>query len=904
MDLDDKAEHIRDILGSHAPDDQRRILHDLLAAVPLRSTPSVVSEEDYVRIFRNLLFSALFPHVGVPQPPWNLGITTRPLAWLWILRQMSDDILRDDWPRRACLPKLQECLQHALGTWAACEYPVHLSPRMLIQFNSLYSSISALCMRIQGWDFTPPPGCTDLAKDYIEAFYLNWHDDERRMRRELVDLKAADDSVVFGKDGIELPPPSLTGAVVPSVPTELHAHRPRMWCCSDIAQSSRDTEQEPETIPSATTPKRHREECPVSERMSDVSKRPHVESHVVIEHHYSVPPPQQGTRVDAPVAPDLDSTMNPAAAKTQPTESLSDKLTKLSMDIQRDDDAFIRRYRNLSSSEDVDRRSDAGFGPFTPLSLDLAINYCMHGWPDYETLFGKPNDTTLLLHGVFAEMPFANLDPKHVFVRDGTDPVMRALLEVKAEEVPQEAFRMCDGTLGLDTPLKGTGYRVWALPERTACPRSHEWSVGLRIGIPPSGTRIHDILSVSQTPPGLRKANFREALSFLQAPRQMGIPATQNTDANLGFAFYAYQSAPVVLPPGETHRHILLRVEGTTSRGGSGASMQKAKVGFCACCSKITHIAVPPSYVAGPFDKAKCTSTSLWQFAGPWANRFLAAHQYYNAYGSLSLHWDWAASTLDITSPSPLSLSNLHVNPTESTLPRTPLHADPSPRAPTTTPIDLSGSNPPASPMPSPSPLGDPPKAAAPPVSSPSPLGDPPRDTAPLPKWVQLSSFIPVVSPTASPADPVPLHARRDLTQFLVDDNSPPQSRPLCSDGRNLSVISQTNFPRGGHRVDSTPSPSVKGERPSSNRTTKGTSTPGNSDTQLPSPLHVTVPLVSSSPPAGPISGVPKGSLYGKPVESSMKGKQPKPKGEIHVLGKGEPQVPRKWTNGKQQEGR
>ena len=80
MDLDDKAEHIRDILGSHAPDDQRRILHDLLAAVPMRSTPSVVSEEDYVRIFRNLLFSALFPHVGVPQPPWNLGITTRPLA--------------------------------------------------------------------------------------------------------------------------------------------------------------------------------------------------------------------------------------------------------------------------------------------------------------------------------------------------------------------------------------------------------------------------------------------------------------------------------------------------------------------------------------------------------------------------------------------------------------------------------------------------------------------------------------------------------------------------------------------------------------------------------------------------------------------------------------------------------
>ena len=141
MDLDGKTERIRDMLGSHAPDDQRRILHDLLASVPVRPPPSIVNEADYVRTFRTLLLAACFPHVGPPQPPWNHGITTRPLAWQWILQQMQDAIIRVDWPLRACLPQLQECARHVLAIWAECEYPVHLSPRMLIQFNALYSSI-------------------------------------------------------------------------------------------------------------------------------------------------------------------------------------------------------------------------------------------------------------------------------------------------------------------------------------------------------------------------------------------------------------------------------------------------------------------------------------------------------------------------------------------------------------------------------------------------------------------------------------------------------------------------------------------------------------------------------------------------------------------------------------------
>ena len=43
----------------------------------------------------------------------------------------------------------------------------------------------------------------------------------------------------------------------------------------------------------------------------------------------------------------------------------------------------------------------------------------------------------------------------------------------------------------------------------------------------------------------------------------------------------------------------------------------------------------------------------------------------------------------------------------------------------------------------------------------------------------------------------------RDLTKFLVDDDSPSRLVPRCSDGRNLSVNRPINFPRGGHRLES-----------------------------------------------------------------------------------------------------
>ena len=113
----------------------------------------------------------------------------------------------------------------------------------------------------------------------------------------------------------------------------------------------------------------------------------------------------------------------------------------------------------------------------------------------------------------------------------------------------------------------------------------------------------------------------------------------------------------VALLPGETHRNISLRVEGTASHGGAGERLQKAKVGYCVCCSYITHVAVPPNYTAGPYVEEICMGTSLRQTQGPWAGRYLAAHQYWNWRGNLPTHWDWAPRPLDITAPLPLLFS-------------------------------------------------------------------------------------------------------------------------------------------------------------------------------------------------------------------------------------------------------
>ena len=87
------------------------------------------------------------------------------------------------------------------------------------------------------------------------------------------------------------------------------------------------------------------------------------------------------------------------------------------------------------------------------LPLGAAVQNCIHGWPEYEILYGRDNDPTLLSNDVFAEMPFLHVT-QDVFTRDGSDPVLRALQAVGAQEVPSDDFRMCDAQLEMELHLK------------------------------------------------------------------------------------------------------------------------------------------------------------------------------------------------------------------------------------------------------------------------------------------------------------------------------------------------------------------------------------------------------------------------------------------------------------------
>ena len=116
MDLAGKAEHIRDVLGNYAPEEQRRLLEESSASVPVHDGPSLENAEDYAKIFRHLLFSAFFPHEGNPTPPRNDGIISRTHAWDWIFTQTQDEMIQDNWIHRACLPQIQDCARQVLVT--------------------------------------------------------------------------------------------------------------------------------------------------------------------------------------------------------------------------------------------------------------------------------------------------------------------------------------------------------------------------------------------------------------------------------------------------------------------------------------------------------------------------------------------------------------------------------------------------------------------------------------------------------------------------------------------------------------------------------------------------------------------------------------------------------------------
>ena len=105
--------------------------------------------------------------------------------------------------------------------------------------------------------------------------------------------------------------------------------------------------------------------------------------------------------------------------------------------------------------------------------------------------------------------------------------------------------------------------------------------------------------------PATRKVSPREIIQFLGNSSQIGYPATMNTDACLGYSVMGHRSCDVVYDRCEAWMSILVRLEGRLSKGhvteATDGLCQKAKVGYCPCCTRAAHVAIPYRIPRGPW---------------------------------------------------------------------------------------------------------------------------------------------------------------------------------------------------------------------------------------------------------------------------------------------------------------
>ena len=162
-------------------------------------------------------------------------------------------------------------------------------------------------------------------------------------------------------------------------------------------------------------------------------------------------------------------------------------------------------------------------------------------------------DPTLLQHPVFSRRYDEDPNPDGTFLRGQKDPATLALEAVGAKRVPNERIYMCardDSRDELDAVFPFANdkhhFHIFEMPLRRAAygPPFHGWAFGARLGPKAVGAwRNRAEGAVQPTlPPALRTANYHELLMILEAPNQVGLPCSVNTEAPLGWAVFCYQS--------------------------------------------------------------------------------------------------------------------------------------------------------------------------------------------------------------------------------------------------------------------------------------------------------------------------------------------------------------------------
>ena len=91
-------------------------------------------------------------------------------------------------------------------------------------------------------------------------------------------------------------------------------------------------------------------------------------------------------------------------------------------------------------------------------------------------------------------------------------------------------------------PLVGRGRQVWELKGRIARngKSRHDSRLEARLGPNASGIYPQMVSDLDATPPGIRKAGFREVMQVLRCPGRVSHQPSVATDAQLAFSVAAY----------------------------------------------------------------------------------------------------------------------------------------------------------------------------------------------------------------------------------------------------------------------------------------------------------------------------------------------------------------------------
>ena len=151
-------------------------------------------------------------------------------------------------------------------------------------------------------------------------------------------------------------------------------------------------------------------------------------------------------------------------------------------------------------------------------------------------------------------------------------------------------------------------YEVWELPDQRIPAHFNLFLTGIRLGPKTSEEATNYATSAKRTPPAMREPSIRELMLSFEVQGQVGYPPTMSTDADLGYSPAGNRSAVIAGAKRDAGKLILARLGRTVVEAHTApkpSPRQRAKSGYCSCCTRATRAAIPPRCEPGEFSRPK-----------------------------------------------------------------------------------------------------------------------------------------------------------------------------------------------------------------------------------------------------------------------------------------------------------